>query len=144
MFEVFESEASKRKKNHLKNLVSLAKLDGKVTSEEFQFLIKVGEKNAVSKADLEKMLSKSGSITVKKPENDDERFEVIYELIEMVLADHVMDENELDFVIELAHKLGFRPAICGLLTRKIALDIIQKQSKEVIKEKVTNFLKINS
>jgi len=144
MFEVFESEASKKKKSHLKNLVSLAKLDGHVSKEEFDFLIKVGARNGVYSNDIRKMLSRSTTIKVTKPENDGERFDIIYDLIEMILADGIMEESELDFAIDLSVKLGFRPAISGVLVRKIALDIVDGKSKQVIQEKVRSFLEIKS
>lgn len=144
MFEVFESEASKKKKSHLKNLVSLAKLDGHVSKEEFDFLIKVGARNGVYSNDIRKMLSRSTTIKVTKPENDGERFDIIYDLIEMILADGIMEESELDFAIDLSVKLGFRPAISGVLVRKIALDIVDGKSKQAIQEKVKSFLEIKS
>jgi uncharacterized tellurite resistance protein B-like protein len=142
MFEVFESEASRIKKSHLKNLVSLAKLDGHVSKEEFDFLLKVGARNGVNQTDIRKMISMTTTVNVTKPDNDSERFEIIYDLIQMILADGKMDENELDFAIDLAIKLGFRPAISGVLVRKIALDIVDGHAKEVIYDKVDNFLKL--
>ncbi len=144
MFEVFESEASKKKKSHLKNLVSLAKLDGHVSKEEFDFLIKVGARNGVYSNDIRKMLSRSTTIKVTKPENDGERFDIIYDLIEMILADGIMEESELDFAIDLSVKLGFRPAISGVLVRKIAVDIVEGKSKQEIQDKVKSFLEIKS
>jgi uncharacterized tellurite resistance protein B-like protein len=144
MFEVFDSEETKKKKSHLKNLVSLAKLDGQVTKSEFDFLINVGFRNGVSSSDIKKMMLRSTTIKVTKPENDNERFEIIYDLIEMVLADGVMDEIELDFAIDLAVKLGFRPAISGVLVRKIALDRVDGLSKEEIRNKVKAFLEMKA
>lgn len=144
MFEVFESEETKKKKSHLKNLVSLAKLDGQVTKEEFDFLIKVGTRNGVSSNDIKKMMYRTTTVKVSKPDTDNERFEIIFDLIQMVLADGVMDENELDYAIDLAAKLGFRPAISGVLVRKVALDIVEGQSKEEIRNKVKAFLELKS
>lgn len=144
MFEVFESEASKRKRSHLKNLVSLAKLDGHVSKEEFEFLIKVGARNGVYENDIKKMLDRTTTVKVSKPDNDSERFDVIYDLIEMVLADGIMEEAEIDFAIDLSVKLGFRPAISGVLVRKIAVDIIDGKSKGSIQEKVKSFLEMKS
>lgn len=144
MFEVFESEDSKRKKSHLKNLVSLAKLDGHVSKEEFDFLLKVAARNGVHENDIRKMLDRTSAISVSKPENDNERFEIIYDLIEMVLADGIMEEAEIDFAIDLSVKLGFRPAISGVLVRKIAVDIIEGKTKADIQEKVKSFLEIKA
>lgn len=142
MFEVFESEISKKKKNHLRNLVILAKLDGVVSKEELDFLFKVGARNGVSALDIEKMLKKTSSVKVFVAESEDERLDIVYDLIEMILADGIMEEFEVDFAIDLAIKLGFKPSIAGVLVRKIAVDIIDGMTKKSIYEKVKGFLDI--
>lgn len=144
MFEVFKSNDSAKKNSHLKNLVALAKLDGHVSKEELSFLIKVGERNGVSSNDIRKMISRTTTVKVDKPESDNERFEIIFDLIQMMLADGVMDEIEIDYAIDMAVKLGFRPAISGVLVRKIAIDLIEGLSKDEIKVKVTNFLNMKA
>jgi uncharacterized tellurite resistance protein B-like protein len=144
MFDVFKKNNQSKKNSHLKNLVVLAKLDGYVSKEELSFLIKVGEKNGISANDIRKMISRTTTVKVEKPETDDERFEIIFDLIQMVLADGVMDESEIDYAIDMAVKLGFRPAISGVLVRKIAIDLIEGLSKEEIKNRVTNFLNMKA
>ncbi|HTF81369.1 MAG TPA: hypothetical protein VL947_06585 [Cytophagales bacterium] len=141
MFEVFDSEASKRKKGHLKNLVSLAKLDGHVTQEELGFLVKVGARNEISESEIRKMLTSASVVKVFTPHTDAERFEIIYDLIEMILADGIIEDTELEFAIDFCDKLGFRPAISGVLVRKIATDLVEGKSKQHIHEKVKGFIK---
>jgi hypothetical protein len=144
MFEVFESEASKRRKAHLKNLVSLAKLDGRVAAEELDFLINVGARNGIYESDIKKMLASEATVKVTIPTNDAERFEILYDLIEMMLADGVMEERELDFAIDLCCRLGFKPAISGVLVRKMATDLIAGHNKLYILEKVQGFIEVKS
>lgn len=144
MFDVFQSEESKKRKSHLRNLVALAKLDGHVAKEEFSFLLKVGERNGVTSNEVKKMISRTTTIKVSKPVDDSERFDIIFDLIQMTLADGVMDESEIDYCIDMAAKLGFRPAISGVLVRKISVDIMDGLDKNAIKDKVTSFLNIKA
>ncbi len=140
MFDFFESKEAKRKKSHLKNLVALAKLDGHVTKEELSFLLKVGERNGVKADDVKKMILRTTTVKVTRPATDNDRFDYIFDLIEMTLVDGVMDEDEIDFCVDTAAKLGFRPAISGVLVRKIAVDIMEGLEKESIRSKVESFL----
>jgi hypothetical protein len=140
MFDFFESKEAKRKKSHIKNLVALAKLDGHVTKEELGFLLKIGDRNGVKNDDVKKMILRTTTVKVTKPANDSDRFDYIYDLIEMTLVDGVMDEDEIDYCVDMSAKLGFRPAISGVLVRKIAVDIMEGLAKEDIRSRVESFL----
>jgi len=140
VFDIFESSDSKRRKSHLRNLVALAKLDGFISKEEFSFLLKVGDRAGVSSNEVKKMMLRTTTIKVSKPESINDRFDLIYDLLEMTLADGVMDENEIDFCIDMAARLGFRPAISGVLVRMIAVDMMEGYKKDQIREKANAYL----
>jgi len=142
MFGIFESEKSKKRKSHLRNLVALAKLDGVVSKEEYHFLLKVGEKAGVKAGQIKDMISRTATVKVTRPDNNAERFDIIFDLIAMALADGHLDEDEIDYCIDFAARLGFRPAIAGVLVRKIATDSLNGMSKDDIQEGIASFLTI--
>ena len=143
MFGFFENEQAKKIKGHLLNLAALAKADGHIDAREMNFILAVGKKNGVNSADVQALVSGSKGASNELPTNDSERFDQIFDLVDMMLADGVVDETEMDFCIMMAEKLGFRKAIVGLLVRKISQGVKDGLPRERIKNESTAFLNYN-
>jgi uncharacterized membrane protein YebE (DUF533 family) len=140
MFNFFENEQTKRLKNHLLNLGALAKVDGHIDAAELNYIIAIGQKNGMKTEEVKSLMANSDSVTFHLPDNDSERFDQIYDLVEMMLADGIVDDNEMDFCQEMATKLGFRKAIVGVLVRKITMGVKDGLSREHIKTESQAFL----
>ncbi|MEJ7662590.1 MAG: TerB family tellurite resistance protein [Hymenobacter sp.] len=74
------------------------------------------------------------------PTTDSDRFDQIFDLVDMMLSDGIVDENEMDFCIMMAEKLGFRKAIVGVLVRKISQGVKDGLPEDRIKEESLSFL----
>ena len=142
MFSFFESEQTKRIKSHILNLGALAKIDGHVDSAEMNYIIAIGKKNGLRQEEVRSLLANANTVKFEMPANDSERFDQIYDLVEMMLADGIVDDNEMDFCVEMAEKLGFKTAIVGVLVRKISLGVKDGQSREHIKQESQDFLEL--
>jgi uncharacterized membrane protein YebE (DUF533 family) len=142
MFNFFENEQTKKLKNHLLNLGALAKVDGHLDASELNFIIAIGQKNGFKAEEVKSLIANSGSSHFHFPENDSERFDQIYDLVEMMLADGIVDDNEMEFCMEMAAKLGFRRAIVGVLVRKITMGVKDGLSRDHIKSESQSFLNI--
>jgi len=140
MFSFFENEQVKRVKNHIMNLGALAKVDGHIDPTELNYIILIGQKNGMKPDEVKSLIANSGTIKQILPENDSERFDQIYDLVEMMLADGIVDDNEMEFCMEMAAKLGFRKAIVGVLVRKISIGVKDGLSREHIKSESQDFL----
>ena len=140
MFELFESKKTKQLKNHIRNLVTLSSADGNIDDAEKEILIKIGLRKGLKKAEIQKIIDNPGSTNFVPATSDSERFEQIYDLVELMLADGIAEDNELQFCIEMAEKLGFRKAVVGVLIRKITLSLLEGLDKETIKKEVRSFL----
>ncbi|WP_228466601.1 TerB family tellurite resistance protein [Adhaeribacter swui] len=127
-------------KSHILNLGALAKIDGHVDSAEMNYIIAIGKKNGLRQEEVRSLLANAQSISFEMPHNDSERFDQIYDLVEMMLADGIVDDNEMDFCVEMAEKLGFKKAIVGVLVRNISLGVKDGQSREHIKQESQAFL----
>jgi len=143
MFGFFENEQTKKIKSHLANLAALAKADGHIDAREMNFILAVGKKNGISASDVQALVSGSKTADSHLPTNDSERFDQIFDLINMMLADGIVDETEMDFCIMMAEKLGFRKAIVGVLVRKISQGVKDGLSQDRIKEESLSFLNYN-
>jgi uncharacterized tellurite resistance protein B-like protein len=144
MFGFFENEQAKKIKGHLCNLAALAKADGTVDDREMNFIITVGKKNGVSANEVRKIVAGQTNCLADLPGTDSERFDQIFDLVDMMLADGIVDETEMDFCIMMAEKLGFRHAIVGVLVRKISQGVKDAVPREQIKEQSLSFLNYNN
>lgn len=140
MLTIFETKKEKVQKSNLKHLVALAKADGFISDSEVDFIYKAGEKSGLKEDEVTYVLENSELIEFTSPVNDSERFEQIFNVVELMVADGQIEDEEMDFCIELALKLGVRKAIAGVLVRKITVGLINKLKKEEIKEQAGNFL----
>ncbi|MBY0424075.1 MAG: TerB family tellurite resistance protein [Cytophagales bacterium] len=140
MFELFTNEKIRRKKNHLINLIALSKADGNIDINEKMLLYKVGERNGFTASQVEDLIGKSLKATITRPESNEERFSQVFDVVELMLADGQVDEDELDFAIDYASKLGFKKEIVGVLVRKISMGLTEGASKEGLKNELTPFL----
>lgn len=117
---LFETRKTKNLKSHLANLVAIANSDGDFSVAEKRLIFDIGVKNGLSIDEVKKIIKSDGkTIEFKAPDNDAERFDELYDLASMMLADGECTEDELSNCIELAEKLGFRKAITGVLVRRI-------------------------
>ncbi|HEY8400630.1 MAG TPA: TerB family tellurite resistance protein [Cytophagaceae bacterium] len=140
MLTIFDTKKEKVQKSHLRNLVALAKADGIISDSEVELVFKAGKKSGFTTEEIADILEDAESIEFKAPLNDADRFDQIYDLVELMLADGNIEDEEMDFCIDLALKLGVRAAIANVLVRQITMGILNKAKKEVIKEQAKNFL----
>jgi len=140
MFGFFESDEHKKVKTHLANLAALAKVDGHVDSTEMNFIVQIGQKQGLKAEDVKSLIASASSMNFELPKTDSDRFDQIFDLVEMMLADGVVDDNEMDFCIDMATRLGFRKAIVGVLVRKITMGVKDGLSRESIKKDSQAFL----
>ncbi|WP_439879853.1 TerB family tellurite resistance protein [Pontibacter sp. MBLB2868] len=140
MFGFFESEETKKLKSHIANLSALAKVDGHVDPTEMNFIISIGTKHGMKPNEVRHIISNTDTSELQLPTNDSERFDQIYDLVEMMLADGIVDESEMEFCIHMAARLGFKKAIVGVLVRKISLGVKDGLTRESIKLEAQSFL----
>ncbi len=140
MFSFFESDETKRIKSHLLNLGALAKADGHLDEAELNFIITVGRKHGLKPEDVRTLVANSSKDHLIIPDNDDERFDQLFDLVDMMLADGIVDDAEMDFCTSMAQRLGFRKAVVALLVRKISMGVKDGLTREQIKADSHAFL----
>lgn len=140
MFSFFDSEETKRLKSHILNLGALAKADGHLDESEMNFIIGVGRKHGLKPDDVRTLVQNATKEQLSLPDNDDERFDQLFDLVDMMLADGIVDDAEMDFCTTMAARMGFRKAIVGVLVRKISMGVKDGLSREQIKHDAQAFL----
>jgi uncharacterized tellurite resistance protein B-like protein len=134
---LFESKQTKEHKSHLMNLITLCCADGEISPHEVNFIMNIGiNRLKMSKKEIEKVLKKPSKVKFSPPKDNNERFQQLWDMILLMFADGKITQDEMDFCITMATKLGFRPTIVDQLV-KIIVDAVQKgQQKEKVKSDV--------
>ena len=143
MFGFFENEQTRKVKSHIQNLAALAKADGHLDEREMSFIVTVGQRNGIRADQVRTIVANSNLNRVVVPENDSERFDQIFDMVDMMLADGIVDDSEMDFCTIMAEKLGFRKDIVGLLVKKISQGVKDGVNREDLKSDTQTFLKNN-
>lgn len=104
LFDFLTPGGKKSAKNHLKNLVQVALADGQIDQIEYQYLLSVAKKMNVSPGELEKI--KNSPIKVDHLYKSlMERYEQLYDFVEMMYANKEIDKEEMRLCKLFAQKL---------------------------------------
>lgn len=133
MFGFFENEQTRKIKSHIQNLAALAKADGHLDEREMNFIVAVGKKNGMRTDEVRTIVANCNTSRMVVPDNDSERFDQIFDMVDMMLADGIVDDNEMDFCTIMAEKLGFRKDVVGVLVKKISQGVKDGMDREDIK-----------
>ncbi len=107
ILEQFDHLGKKQDKEHFKHLISIAMVDGIIDQTESEMLHRFGKKMGFTKPEIDGLLESTRNLTYIPPYDLFKRFEQVYEIIKMVLADGIIDKNEMRLVNSIASKLGF-------------------------------------
>ncbi len=98
------------KKQHMDyfiHLVRVAKADDVITAEETALLHMFGKKMGYSEAEVENLILTTSKSDYIPPYKLAERFEQVYGIVKMSLADGAIDKNEMRIAGSFAAKSGF-------------------------------------
>ncbi|MCA8829820.1 tellurite resistance TerB family protein [Hymenobacter pini] len=143
MFGFFENEQTRKVKSHLMNLVALAKADGHIDERELSFIAAVGKRGGLRADEVRSIVGNSSNINLIIPDNDSERFDQIFDLVDMMLADGIVDDTEISFCVDMAEKLGFRKEVVSRLVRHISQCVKDGMERDQIKDDALALLKSN-
>ncbi|MCU0417231.1 MAG: TerB family tellurite resistance protein [Cytophagaceae bacterium] len=141
MFTLFSTpKTTAVKKNYLLSLVKLAKADGFVSDAEFDLLIKIGKRQGMSQAEVIELMEDAEEFFYRVPTTDTERFDQLFDMVELMMVDGRIDEKEKTFIIQVAEKMGVRPAVSWILINNLIEGIKAKSKKKSLKASVSNYM----
>jgi uncharacterized membrane protein YebE (DUF533 family) len=108
MIGFFEHQYLSYKKNHIKNLLSLAKSDGHLHEKEEALLYKIGKRYGLKARQVQELIDSNEKFSINVPDNHSDKMNLLYDLILMVYADEVVDSHEIAFCEEVVELLGMK------------------------------------
>ena len=128
-------------RTYLNILVQLARVDGVVVQEEIDLINKVGKANSMSEEEITQCFDDPSDIGSFSHLTDDEKFEYIYGIVQLMKIDGRLYEDEIKFCAKMAAKLGYREDVLFELILKIYSDPDLSEDKTSLKERIQTFLK---
>jgi uncharacterized tellurite resistance protein B-like protein len=107
-FSDFIKDTGKRiSKEHYLNLVQVSKADGKINPGELELLHREGRKFGLTDPEVDKLIEFEAHNNYNPPYSLAEKFEHLYNIAEMILADEVVTEGEKKLIKRFAIEAGF-------------------------------------
>jgi len=123
LLEHFDHEGKKQDKEHFKHLIQVALADGVIEDNESKMLHRLGKNMGFTDPEIDDLLESTKNSTYNPPYELSKRFEQLYSVVKMVLADGKIDNNEMRLATGIAIKSGFEeteiPALLALLMNGI-------------------------
>jgi hypothetical protein len=118
-------------KDHYLHLIQISRADGKISPDELDLLHKEGKKFGLTDPEIDQLIQSEALHHYLPPYSLDEKFEHLYNVAQMILADSVVSDSERKMIRRFAIEAGFEDnAIDKLL--KILLEDLNKESEEVL------------
>lgn len=117
MIGFFEHQYLSYKKNHIKNLLALAKADGHMHEKEVQLLYKIGYGYGLKDWQIQNLIDSTDAFELNIPDNYNDRMNLLYDLILMVFADEVVEKREIEFCEDVAKRFGMKRDVVSWLIR---------------------------
>jgi len=122
-------QGKKINKSYYITLIQVCRIDGKIDQLEMDMLRKEGRKFGLTDPEIDKLISSESHNEYHTPYSLDEKFEQLYNVAAMILADNVVTEGEKKAIRRIATEGGFSDAAIESL-RDILLEGIKNNESE--------------
>jgi hypothetical protein len=94
-------------RDHFVHLVQVAKIDSKIDSSELEMLHKEGKKFGLTDPEIDSLIESEAEHHYHPPYSLKEKFDELYNIAEMILADGITTEGERRMINRYAISAGF-------------------------------------
>lgn len=129
------------KKAELNILINLAASDKNVAEREAKLIHTIGKANGISKEDIDNLLQNPKPIGSLTTLTDDQKFEHLYYLIQLMKMDGQVFRSEIVFCENIAEKLGYKKGVVAEISQHVYSDPSITADRAMIKTKADKFLK---
>ena len=127
-------------KQQLNTMVQLASADGLLSEKEARFIKLLGKANGMSDDEIEEIIKNPQPIEDLTLLSDDQKFEYVYSLVQMMKADGQVFKSEIAFCERVAEELGYKKKVIGELPSHIYSDPAITANREKLKARAQKYL----
>jgi uncharacterized tellurite resistance protein B-like protein len=128
-------------KEQLNVLINLAASDRSVGEHESKVIHMIGKANGIPKDEIDEMLKKPTTIGDLSFLTEDQKFENLYHLIQLMKSDGQVFRSEIHFCEQIAERLGYKKSVVGELSSKIYSDPSITADRKMLFDRAHKFLK---
>ncbi len=128
-------------KEQLNMLINLAASDKSVGEKEAKTIHMIGKANGLTKEEIDTMLKSPKPIGDLSKLTEDQKFENLYHLIQLMKSDGQVFKSEIHFCEEVAEKLGYKKAVVAELSSKIYSDPTITSDRKALIARAHKFLR---
>lgn len=119
LFDLFDSKEKKRRLSYVLSLLSIAAADGNVDDDEIQCILKIAIQKGVSVDEFKRVVQRPESVKFTPPESIQDRIELIYHLVIVMMVNGEIDDTEFFRCKQFAETLGFNHSIIDNMVKTI-------------------------
>ena len=120
-------------------LIQLATIDGTLATKERKLSEHIAKINNIDEEQIKELLNQPEPIPDLQHLSDDERFEYLYMVIQLMKVDGQVFKSEIVFCEEIAEKLGYKKKVVSELSKNIYSDPSITADREMLINKASKF-----
>lgn len=124
----------------MKLLINLARIDGTVAERERNYIVNIGRANGIYPDQVEPLFEQRHELIVPTDLNDDQKFNYIFSLVQLMKIDERMYKEEILFCSKIASKLGYDQEVMFDLMLHVRA-VMENNEMEELKRLTAKFLK---
>lgn len=128
-------------KEQLNVLINLAASDKTVGEKEAKIIHTIGKANGLTRDEVEQMMKNPRPIGDLSSFTEDQKFENLYLLIQLMKSDGQVFKSEINFCEEVAERLGYKKGVVAELSSRIYSDPSITADRKMLVERAHKFLK---
>jgi uncharacterized tellurite resistance protein B-like protein len=122
-------------KVHYLHLIQVARADGKIDPQEMAILHKEGRRFGLTDEEIDKLIENEKDHQYHPPYSLDDKFEDLFYIAEMILADDHISDSESKLLRRFAIEVGFDDRTIEILNEVLIGGIRNNESEETILKK---------
>jgi hypothetical protein len=127
--------------NQMKLLISLAQIDGSVAERERNYIINIGRANNIYPDEIIPLFDKRHSLIIPQDLTDDQKFEYLFSLVQLMKIDERMYKEEMMFCSKIAANLGYDQQVMFELLLNVKATAMTDEEIAELKKLVQGYLK---
>jgi uncharacterized tellurite resistance protein B-like protein len=128
-------------KDQLNVLINLAASDNTVAEKEAKVIHMIAKANGISKDEVDAMLKKPSPIGSLDTLTEDQKFENLYHLIQLMKSDGQVFKSEIHFCEQVAERLGYKKGVVAELSSRIYSDPSITSDRKMLMDRAHKFFK---
>lgn len=128
-------------RDQLNILINLAASDSKIDEKEAKTIKVIGKANGIPEAEIDTMIKNPKPIGNLTTLTEDQKFESLYYLIQLMKSDGQVFKSEISFCENIADKLGYRKGVVADLSSRIYSDPSITTDRKLLMDRARKFLK---